>query len=109
MQVIRIPTSGDVTVVDVPKIDLPFLKACVGGYIEAVGLRDDVQHRPATMYLNEEGKLDNLPVNYLASIMVIAYGLVDTIVGDVVIVGGPDRRGNDTDLDPKFIAIWGPR
>lgn len=54
--------------------ELEELQRLVGGYIECVGLLDDV-----VLICNEEGKLDGLPPNRRIS--------GDMIVGDFLIVG----------------------
>ena len=61
----------------------------VGGYIEVVVLADG-----CSMYVNEEGKLDGLPVNAAATVLVPG----DVIVGNVLIVGPTDDEGDDTDI-----------
>jgi hypothetical protein len=62
-------------------LSLESLQEAVGGYIELITLSDG-RH----MYLNEEGKLDNLPINEEATKLahiVLMHG--DYIVGPVVI------------------------
>lgn len=61
----------------------------VGGYIEGVKIRDDLFG-----YVNEEGLIDSLPVNSLASKL-----CGRTIVGPLVIMGLPDQYGNETECD----------
>lgn len=78
---------------------LEMLQARVGGYIEAAPIFD----RRLTMYCNEEGKLQGLPVNRLATIL-LDHGAHDVIVGDVVLVGGADVEGYDTSL-PRDVQI----
>ena len=56
------------------------LQDCVGGHFEFVYLRD-----AKIMVVNEEGKLNNLPVNYQATL--IARTVInDFIVGDVLVI-----------------------
>lgn len=55
------------------------LQAYVGGYIELVCISDDIW-----MYCNEEGRLEDLPVNHLVSpIAYLATGM--DIRGDVIL------------------------
>lgn len=64
------------------KFSLEEIQAAVGGYIERVCLSEGKQ-----MFLNEEGKLNNLPFNQKATVLtrgILAYD--DFIVGDVIIV-----------------------
>jgi hypothetical protein len=73
----------------------------VGGWIEAVSGRGGWMG-----YLNEEGKLDGLPPNPNGEQFLRTHGwqgsMWDVIVGPLVIVGKPDRHGNDTSLDEHF-------
>lgn len=66
------------------------LQAFVGGNIELVRLAHKTD-----MYLNEEGKLDGLPSNLLASYMFVHMtGTMDEIKGDVIICG-PWETGDE--------------
>jgi len=80
---------------DAPQGSYQVLKDGVGGWIEAVDLREDM-----TMWLNEEGKLDGLPVNVMASRMFNeAFGAgKDIMVGDAVFTGGTDDEGDTLGL-----------
>jgi hypothetical protein len=99
---VRILTDGSVTPMPgVPKYDQ--INQAVGGYIEALGIV--VAGKRVTLYLNEEGKLDNLPLNPIATSL--TRGVVaewDLIVGDVVVTGPPDGEGNDTGLAPEVVT-----
>ena len=80
------------------------LQQAVGGFIEAVTL----SRAEATLYCNEEGKLNRLPINNRATQFVWTYDprfvAVDVIVGDVVVVGLPDDEGYDTTLPDQTLA-----
>jgi hypothetical protein len=56
------------------------LNNIVGGYIEILPLGDD-----RIMVVNEEGKLNRLPVNMKATYIVNGIGYKDTIVGNVLV------------------------
>jgi hypothetical protein len=56
------------------------LHAIVGGYIEMVFLNDTT-----VMVVNEEGKLDELPLNVRATEIIRQAGITDTIVGDALV------------------------
>lgn len=76
------------------------LSRAVGGMIEAVTLPNGL-----TLWVNEEGKLDGLPVNeYATRLFVSAYGAVDIIVGNVIITGGADENGETLGLTDKQVA-----
>jgi len=76
-------TNGDVKSVR-PKNNKTFtlkeLQAYVDGYIQILQTRDD-----RIMIINEEGKLNKLPYNEIASSLYI-YGLQDPVVGDVLVM-----------------------
>ena len=78
-----IKASGEVETIK-PKNGTDFsleeLQGYVGGYIEIVQLHKE--NTGNIMVVNEEGKINNLPINHIASVL---YGLRDTIVGDVVV------------------------
>lgn len=73
-------------------------QAVVGGWIEAVDLHD----LGVTVYVNEEGLLRQLPFNSRVSFLwwyhVPEARQKAMVVGDVVLVGLPDRNGDSTDL-----------
>ena len=77
-----INTYGDVKSVK-PKNNKTFtlkeLQSFVDGYIQIVKTRDD-----SLMIKNEEGKLNRLPYNEIATSLYI-YGTHDVVVGDVLV------------------------
>lgn len=91
---ILIPVEGDVEAMEYDRKDgLKTLQDAVGGWIEAV--EADSQ---TTLWINEEGKLEGLPINKRATLlwwtlMPAARGY-DVLVGDVVVTGGTDSHGN---------------
>jgi hypothetical protein len=67
------------------------LQKAVGGYIEILYVR--WLDRPAMMVLDEEGKLKRYPLNAKATHTALATAGIardDVIVGDVVILCGPE-------------------
>lgn len=77
-----INTYGDVKSVK-PKNNNTFtlkeLQSFVDGYIQIVKTRDD-----RLMIMNEEGKINKLPYNEIATSLYI-YGTHDVVVGDVLV------------------------
>tara|TARA_R110002012_G_scaffold60312_3_gene157978 strand:- start:1397 stop:1666 length:270 start_codon:yes stop_codon:yes gene_type:complete len=77
-----INTYGDVKSVK-PKNNNTFtlkeLQSYVDGYIQIVKTRDD-----RLMIMNEEGKINNLPYNEIATSLYI-YGSHDVVVGNVLV------------------------
>jgi len=73
---------------------------CVGGYIEGVYLDG------ATAYVNEEGKLQGLPKNDVATALAHAHNAIygdDWIAGNMIIVGNGDDEGETMSLEPEWI------
>jgi hypothetical protein len=56
------------------------LQSIVGGYIETVFLNETT-----VMVVNEDGKLDELPINIRATEIIRQAGITDTIVGDALV------------------------
>jgi|TARA_X000000368_G_C22938590_1_gene671044 hypothetical protein len=78
-----VSTNGDVKSVK-PKNNKTFslkeLQSYVDGYIQILKTRDE-----RIMIINEEGKLNNLPYNEIASSLYI-YGMQDPVVGNVLVM-----------------------
>lgn len=72
----------------------------VGGYLEIAPITDS----SLTLYCNEEGKLQGLVRNDIASNM-LAPTNPDWIAGDAVLVGAPDSEGYDTSLPDVFKEV----
>lgn len=99
MKAVVITIEGRAIVTDVQGYD--DLTKIVGGYIEAVALKCP---HPHTAYINEEGKMEGLSPNVLATDLThLMPG--DFIVGQMVILGAPDNEGDDTPI-PTEVADW---
>jgi hypothetical protein len=77
----------------------------VGGDLEVVGFA-----RPAaSLYLNEEGKLNGLPLNPRATAMTWVHNSAlrgrDLIVGDVLLVGPVDEYGDDLPVPQEYLRL----
>jgi hypothetical protein len=75
------------------------MRDTVGGYIELVRLQ------MADMYINENGKEQNLRVNARATQLAWvdrAMGVDDFIVGNAILFGRADERGDETSITPEF-------
>ncbi|HEV2403431.1 MAG TPA: DUF3846 domain-containing protein [Candidatus Saccharimonadales bacterium] len=76
----------------------------VGGYIEAIRLRQP----PSSLYVNEEGKLQELPLNRRASMLLWVhhrgYRYEDYVAGDAFLTGPIDREGSVTNVPDQFVA-----
>lgn len=105
MQIVTIAPNGRVERREHTGYDA--LSDAVGGYIEAIYLRNG--QGDAVMYCNEDGKRLQLDYNEMASYLAHCYaGLAewDVVCGTVAIVGWPDDDGNDTD-PPEWIKSIG--
>ena len=93
---------NDTTSVEAVEIepDLAFFQGYVGGHIEATyaGLGH-------VMYVNEEGKIDGLQPNAIATALVRRAGVDDVIVGPAVVSGPGDAEGFDTSVTGEFIEL----
>jgi hypothetical protein len=102
MRGVVIQPDGAISVEQV-QADLEGLQALVGGYIEAVGLKCPA---PATAYINEEGKIHDLPRNPLATSVAHLFP-GDYIAGTMVILGAPDGEGYDTSVSDEVLSWLG--
>ena len=67
------------------------MRRIVGGYLEVFPLPNGL-----TLWLNEEGKLIDLPPNFVLN----GVGWQEWIVGNVFFTGGADEEGETMGLDP---------
>ncbi len=97
-----ITTAGEMSIIDLAENELATLQAKVGGWVQMVDLNDNL-----TLWCNEEGKLEGLPLNrYATELWESVYGKTDIIVGDIVLTGGADDEGETLGLsDSKIEAI----
>jgi hypothetical protein len=80
------------------------LSAAVGGFLQALGYPGRAD---AVAYINEEGKLEGLPYNLRATVLLMTpamgYMSGDYIAGDAVLIGA-NPMGEDLDL-PADITV----
>jgi hypothetical protein len=100
-------TNGDVEVITLT-LDLGTqINDIVGGYFECITLR--TEHGEFDMWLNEEGKLNGLPINHYATELFHMYfSNADVIVGNVLLTGGVDRDGNTLGLSQEQVNLFLP-
>jgi hypothetical protein len=98
VRVVIIPPGGEPAEARVIGQDLRNLQSIVGGYIEAVNtMYDDAGTPQAVFWCNEEGKLQNLPINARATALWYAIEggpTGDHLCGTVILTGGADRDGD---------------
>ena len=93
--VIRV--EGEPEMVELPENDYDYLSAELGGWIQAVPLARELEG--LTIWVNEEGKLNGLPINQKATqIWIKAWGNTDVMAGTAIITGGADSEGNTKGL-----------
>jgi hypothetical protein len=70
------------------------IREAIGGYLEIA----PTPGSPFVMLCNEHGKLDGLPFNFIANQLANRYrDWEDPLMGNVVLVGLPDREGENTE------------
>ena len=98
---IKLTAEGNASIIDLmaDSNELLTLQMAVGGLIEPKTLASGY-----TLIMNEEGKLQGLPINTSATEIWLANfpNFPDVIVGDVVIAGGTDEEGEQLGLDPDY-------
>jgi len=106
MKIIVIPFNSIPILINEPKKNLNhiWLHDQVNGYLESVTLPNSI------LLINEEGKLQNLPYNKVASELFRIINTNDVIVGNAVLVGPVDNEGNFTQIPQDIIDhvmdIW---
>jgi Domain of unknown function (DUF3846) len=109
IRAVVVPVDGEPYVTEINHQNgLAQLQELVGGYIEGFDLK--LKDGIVTAYVNEEGKLQNLPVNEMATLLFLStYDRLDLIAGPMVVVGAPDEEGYDTSLPTSIIDAFGAK
>jgi hypothetical protein len=99
MKVLFIPVTGDIEVRDIEGLE--GMQALVGGMIECVGIREDLE-----LYCNENGWAENLELNRRATnwINTIQDGIY-YLKGDVFLTGGVDDEGETLPITDQNVYI----
>lgn len=92
MRVLHVKSDRTYDLLDIEPT-LEEFQRLVGGNIEGVPT--------VPGYVNEEGLIQGLPYNVVAS-TIADYNLV----GDVVFTGGVDENGDDLPVSDEFLARW---
>lgn len=89
--------NPEIKIIEKWEHSLDTVQQFVGGYIQPIRVNNSV-----TMWLNEEGKMQQLEPNFL---LVTVDGMpLDTVVGNVLIAG-TDSEGNDISLTDEEIKM----
>lgn len=99
---IVVTPEGSVEEIDFSEDSLTVLQTAVGGWVQAVEMFPTL-----TLWVNEEGKLNNLPYNIYASKMwEQRFGVgTDIIVGNAVFTGGGDEEGDTLGLSDEQVEL----
>lgn len=101
VKALKVPVEGDCSIVTL---------TCLEDYQREVqGLIQLLMHGAdaCSVYVNEEGKIHNLPQNNRASMFMHRDDLGwPLIVGDILIVGLDDGNGNDTDVPTEVLKLF---
>jgi hypothetical protein len=85
--------------------DIDAYRAVVGGSLQIVAF----DRPPAALYINEEGKIDELNVNARATVLTWVHNSNlrghDVIVGDTLLVGPPDPSGHDRSVPEEYLRL----
>lgn len=98
-KVMYISVDNSIEVKEIEEIEYDTLYEGVNGLVELVSLNRDVD-----MWVNEEGKVNGLEPNLLATVIwKKVFPNPDVIMGNVVITGGADSEGNTVGLSDASI------
>lgn len=86
------------------------MQEIVGGYVESLDLTHPGTGSIATMWMNEDGKGEGLPVNDWANVVAIVGGWAgafagDYIVGTVFLTGFDPETGATLDLPEEWVEL----
>lgn len=107
---LKVRIDGTTEIMDISGDELKAFQAAVGGYVERVSLKWGIN-----LWMDEEGKLKSYRINRFATMLYWeSKGMTaedydngfGTIVGDVVITGKDDERGETIPLTDEQVGIW---
>lgn len=102
---IIIDTTGNISVNKLD--DLKSLQDIVGGYIEHISFPFK-NNCVLSGFINEEGKILNLPINKMASLLWMKSNNwdkpYDVLCGNVVVTGSVDKEGNTKDITDEQLS-----
>ncbi len=94
MKTIIMKSDESWKIVDQDKNDLSFFQSIVGGHIEGVYITENI-----TIYCNDEGKINSLPINNLATWYVKSRRQFDDYICGNIVFSKIDSDGNEIGLD----------
>jgi hypothetical protein len=101
IKAIKISADNKVEELTVDFTSLETVQKLVGGILQVIDFTPSL-----SAWMNEEGKLMQLPVNLSATkVWEFFFGFSDVLVGDVVFTGGADSEGNVMSIGDKEIGM----
>lgn len=97
MLVAVITTEGNISELEIDG-SLSSMQAIVGGLIQPVDLLED-----ATIWVNEESLMLDMPYNYVASRFASQFGYDAYLCGNAFVTGGVDEDGNTMPLRRDYL------
>lgn len=102
-KILLVTPDYEVEVRTIDTSDLPEFQRLVGGYIEAI------YSEHFTAFINEEGRLNDLPPNALASVLAFRFGwqraAAEPLLGSVVFLGpGATPEGDVLPVSDELIS-----
>ena len=106
-QGVIVRTNGKIEPVEIK--DLEDMQAAVGGMIDVVSLAGGEQKHGMSVYINDEGRLLEQPINMTMCLWLLrrdAYdGLSMPLHGDILVMGPTDDEGETTSLTADIIEM----
>jgi len=107
IKAVVIPVRGDIRIIEIGRSDYRAYQDAVGGNLEVITL----QSPPGSLYLDEEGKLKELPYNERATRLVDqavpGFAGRDVVVGPALVTGPVTAGGYDTDVPADLLSRFG--
>ena len=107
---LRIRTNGKIEKVEIRSLE--DMQAVVGGLIQALPMDED--KHGFSIYLNEEGRVHEVPINMTASLWLLRHdvwpGLDEPLHGDILVLGPTGEDGETTpvpeDVQDTIPNFW---
>jgi hypothetical protein len=100
---IPVDESEEITVIEVN--DFEDYRRVIGGYFQVI----DLENPEASLYMDEEGKIKQQPVNRRATLLLWAHRSVfrsrDVVCGPSILIGAPDGFGETQDVPDQLLSL----
>lgn len=102
---ILIPVDEDQDIQIVEVATFNEYQALIGGFFQVI----DLENPESSLYMDEEGKIKQLPVNRRATLLMWAHRSVfrerDVVCGPALLIGSPDGRGDTQDIPDRLMSL----